>query len=109
MSGLPTPLRPGCKTTISALGWLSGRRLLQQRRHQLEWMRFEYLLGEPCRVFRHHSAQDARPRLARLAGSPGVGFYNSVDTNWSGCGLSTFSASHVGSSDTTPPRMQDHD
>ena len=42
-------------------------------------------------------------------GSPGVGFYNSVDTNWSGFGLSNFSASNVGSSDTTPPRMQDHD
>ena len=36
-------------------------------------------------------------------GSPGVGFYNSVDTNWSGFGLSNFSASNVGSSDTTPP------
>jgi hypothetical protein len=64
----------------------SGRRLLQQRRHQLEWIRFEQLLGEQCRVFRHHSAQDSaplgagvrdaadrvpdrltRPRLARLA------------------------------------------
>src|SRR5215813_10324727 len=45
----------------------SGRRLLQQRRHQLEWIRFEQLLGEQCRVFRHHSAQDTRPRLARLA------------------------------------------
>ena len=42
-------------------------------------------------------------------GSPGVGFYNSVDTNWSGFGLSNFSASNVGSSDTTPPRIQDHD
>jgi hypothetical protein len=42
-------------------------------------------------------------------GSPGVGFYNSVDTNWSRFGLSNFSASNVGSSDTTPPRMQDHD
>jgi hypothetical protein len=42
-------------------------------------------------------------------GSPGVGFYNNVDTNWSGFGLSNFSASNVGSSDTTPPRMQDHD
>jgi hypothetical protein len=29
-------------------------------------------------------------------GSPGVGFYNSVDTNWSGFGLSNFSASNVG-------------
>ena len=45
----------------------SGRRLLQQRRHQLEWIRFEQLLGEQCRVFHHHSAQDTRPRLARLA------------------------------------------
>ena len=42
-------------------------------------------------------------------GSPGVGFYNSVDNNWSGFGLSNFSASNVGSSDTTPPRIQDHD
>jgi hypothetical protein len=42
-------------------------------------------------------------------GSPGVGFYNSVDTNWSRFGLSNFSASNVGSSDTTPPRIQDHD
>jgi hypothetical protein len=42
-------------------------------------------------------------------GSPGVGFYNSVDTNWSGFGLSNFSASNVASSDTTPPRIQDHD
>src|SRR5262245_23669677 len=40
-------------------------------------------------------------------GSRGVGFYNSVDTNWSGFGLSNFSASNVGSSDTTPPRIQD--
>jgi len=40
-------------------------------------------------------------------GSPGVGFYNSVDTNWSGFGLSNFSASNAGSSDTTPPRIQD--
>ena len=39
-------------------------------------------------------------------GSPGVGFYNSVDTNWSGFGLSNFSASNVGSSDTTPPRIR---
>jgi len=45
---------------------LSGRRLLQQRRQQLEWIRFEQLLGEQCRVFRHHSAQDTRPRLARF-------------------------------------------
>jgi len=28
-------------------------------------------------------------------GSPGVGFYNSVDTNWRGFGLSNFSASNV--------------
>src|SRR5262249_48606412 len=45
----------------------SGRRFLRQRRQQLEWIRFEQLLGEQCRVFRHHSAQDTRPRLARLA------------------------------------------
>jgi hypothetical protein len=40
-------------------------------------------------------------------GSPGVGFYNSADTNWSRFGLSNFSASNVGSSDTTPPRIQE--
>ena len=39
-------------------------------------------------------------------GSPGVGFYNSVDTNSSRIGLSNFSASNVGSSDTTPPRIR---
>src|SRR5262249_54357457 len=44
---------------------LYGRRLLQQRRHQLEWIRYEQLLGKQRRVFRHHSAQDTR--LARLA------------------------------------------
>src|SRR5215813_11587901 len=54
----------------------SGRRLLQQRRHQLEWIRFEQLLGEQCRVFRHHSAQDARPRLARA--DPGLYDVSSV-------------------------------
>jgi hypothetical protein len=32
-------------------------------------------------------------------GSPGVGFYDSVDNNWSGFGLSNFSASNVGSID----------
>jgi len=42
-------------------------------------------------------------------GFPGVGFYNNVDTNWSGFGLSDFSASNVGSSDTAAPEIQDHD
>jgi hypothetical protein len=32
-------------------------------------------------------------------GSPGVGFYDSVDNNWCGFGLSNFSASNVGSID----------
>jgi len=40
-------------------------------------------------------------------GSPGVGFYNTVDTKWSGFGLSNFSASNVGASDTNPPKIQD--
>lgn len=34
-------------------------------------------------------------------GSPGIGFYDSVDSNWTGFGFSRFSATNVG--DTTPP------
>src|SRR6516162_6662775 len=41
---------PGHRRHISE--GFSGRRLLRQRRQQLEWIRFEQLLGEQCRVYR---------------------------------------------------------
>jgi hypothetical protein len=42
----------------------------------------------------YRSSQGTDPTFQK--GSPGVSFYNSVDTNWSGFGLSNFSASNIG-------------
>lgn len=38
-----------------------------------------------------------------ISGNPGVGFYDNVDNNWSTFGLTDFTASDGGGSDTTPP------
>ena len=37
-------------------------------------------------------------------GSPGIGFYDNVDNNWTNFGFSNFSASNVGSGSSPPPQ-----
>ena len=37
------------------------------------------------------------------SGAPGIGFYDNRDSNWTSFGFSSFSASNVSGSDTTPP------
>ena len=39
--------------------------------------------------------------LVGMSGSPGIGFYDNVDTNWTNFGFSSFSASNIGSGGTT--------
>ena len=61
------------------------------------------MIGNTITVYKNGTQVLQGTDSTYTSGAPGIGFYDNQDSNWTSFGFSSFSASNVSGSDTTPP------